>query len=111
MTAGMVLGAAAALLALAVQMVWRVAPRRPLIAATVLAVLVTAVWAALAVCTVGPTPPLRWSWGWRGLAADYVQDWQVPTGAGWDLYGTVACLYALCLFRRGWHRQREGPRP
>jgi hypothetical protein len=59
------------------------------------------------VCTVGPTPTLRWSWGWRGLGADYVQGWQVATGNGWDLYGTVAGLFALCLFRWGWRRQRD----
>ena len=75
-----------------------------LVTGTVLSVVVTGAWSAMAEATMGPLPALHLSV--HHLVASYLALAAAPTGNAAELFAVVAVIYALCLFRAARRRAR-----
>ena len=79
-----------------------------LAAGTVLSVVVTGAWSAMAEATMGPPPALHLSW--HHPVAAYLALAAAPAGNAAELFAVVAVIYAVCLFRGARRRARRATR-
>jgi hypothetical protein len=78
--------------------------RAALVTGTAVSAAVTAGWSYLAGLAAGPAAPVHLD---RDLPADYARLADAPAGNGWELFTTIAVIYALCLLASGWRQQRR----
>jgi hypothetical protein len=82
---------------------------RPLVAGTVLSMVVTGAWVITSEATMGPPPAMHLSV--HHLAASYLALASAPTGNGWALFAVLSVIYMLALLVAGWRKaRREGRR-
>ena len=76
-----------------------------LVTGTALSAAATAAWSLTAALAIGPAAPVHLD---RDLPADYARLAAAPTGNGWELFTTVAVIFALCLLASGWRQRGRG---